>query len=282
MVVCTVVPRGSPRVNGRFASHTTPMPALSRSETFVVVNQYIGVSGGYLGDFSYRSHADFYMECQVDANPYEIPGTTRERFLAILGQSDPLDQAKILRGVLRKYPVGSAEIRTPKRAAEIEAMIHRLEAGCGVPATIPTITSEVVTRAIDDAEALLRTNGATSGVDRMHTAFHGFLRVLCDRAQIAYGADPSVTVLYKLLRERHPGLRDLGTHADDIDRILKSFASAVDSLNTLRNRASVAHPNDRLLAREEAYLYVNAVRTLMAYIDTKIAEATANSLLQRT
>jgi hypothetical protein len=52
-------------------------------------------------------------------------------------------------------------------------------------------------------------------------------------------------------------------------------------VNTLRNRASVAHPNDKILAREEAYLYVNAVRTLMAYIDTKIAEATANPPLQR-
>ena len=28
-----------------------------------------------------------------------------------------------------------------------------------------------------------------------------------------------------------------------------------------------------LLPREEEYLYVNAVRTLMAYIDTKVADA---------
>ena len=69
---------------------------------------------------------------------------------------------------------------------------------------------------------------------------------------------------------------DLGPHAEHIDRILKSFASAVDSLNTLRNRASIAHPNPTFLAREEAYLYVNAVRTLMAYIDAKIAEVAAN------
>ena len=35
-----------------------------------------------------------------------------------------------------------------------------------------------------NAEALLRANGASSGVDHMHTAFHGFLRVLCEKAQI--------------------------------------------------------------------------------------------------
>lgn len=248
------------------------MSGLSNPEIFAVVNRYIGVSGGYLGDFSYKTHAEFYLEfCDVDVNPYAVEGTTRERFLAILQQSGPAVQAKILRGVLIKYPVGSSELRTQERASEINEMVRRLEAGCGVPGAMPSITSEIVTKAIDDAEALLRANGASSGVDRMHTAFHGFLRVLCEKAQIQFGQNPSVTALYKLLRERHPGLKDMGPHADDIDRILKSFASAVDSLNTLRNRASVAHPNAQLLAREEAYLYVNAVRTLMAYIDTKVA-----------
>jgi hypothetical protein len=258
------------------------MHGLSNPEIFTVVNRYIGVSGGYLGDFSYRSHAEFYLEfCDLDVNPYDIEGTTRERFLAILQRSEPAAQAKILRGVLRKYPVGSSELRTPERAAEVDSMIRRLEAGCGVAGTRPSITSEIVTKAINDAEALLRTNGASSGVDRMHTAFHGFLRVLCERAQIHLGKDPSVTVLYKLLRERHPGLKEMGPHADEIDRILKSFASAVDSLNTLRNRASIAYPNEQLLAQEEAYLYVNAVRTLMAYIDTKVAESTANTACTR-
>jgi hypothetical protein len=79
-----------------------------------------------------------------------------------------------------------------------------------------------------------------------------------------------VTTLYKLIREKHLDLRDMGPHGEEIDRILKSFASAVDALNRLRNRASVAHPNATLLARDEAYLYVNVVRTLMAYIDTKV------------
>jgi hypothetical protein len=83
-----------------------------------------------------------------------------------------------------------------------------------------------------------------------------------------------------MIREKHPGLRDLGAHAEHVDRILKSFASAVDSLNTLRNHASIAHPNAVLLDREEAYLYVNAVRTLMAYIDAKVIDARDNKMGQ--
>ena len=35
---------------------------LTSREVTRIVNRYIGVSGGYLGDFSYRTHADFYPE----------------------------------------------------------------------------------------------------------------------------------------------------------------------------------------------------------------------------
>src|SRR5690606_10386625 len=143
------------------------MPRLSNAEILAVVNRYIGVSGGYLGDFSYRTHAEFYLEfCDLDVNTDGLTGTTRERFLRILQRSEPPDQARILRGMVRKYAVGSSDIRTPERAAETESMIRRLEAGCGVPAAPISITSEVVPRSIADAEALLRTNGASSGVDR--------------------------------------------------------------------------------------------------------------------
>jgi hypothetical protein len=229
------------------------------------------VSGGYLGDFSYRAHAEFYLEfCDLDINPYELEGTTRERFIKILETSDSWKQARILRGVLKKYPVDSSDLRTPKRAAEIESIISRLEAGGGVASDAPRLSSDVVNRAIADAEVLLRTTGAPSGIDRMHTAFHGFLLLLCDDAGITYGAEPSVTELYKKLRQGHPVFGDQGPHAEEVDRILKSLASAVDSLNTLRNRASVAHPNETILAADEAFLYVNTVRTIMAYLDAKL------------
>ena len=37
------------------------MPSgLTDGEITRIVNRYIGVSGGYLGDFSYRTHVDFY------------------------------------------------------------------------------------------------------------------------------------------------------------------------------------------------------------------------------
>ncbi|HYK00671.1 MAG TPA: hypothetical protein VE974_02880 [Thermoanaerobaculia bacterium] len=59
---------------------------LTRPEIFSVVSGYIGVDGGYLCDFTYSSHAEFYpYYCDLDINPLELEGmTTRNRFIKIL------------------------------------------------------------------------------------------------------------------------------------------------------------------------------------------------------
>ncbi len=79
---------------------------LTRSELYRLVNDYIEVSGGYLGDFSYRTHKEFYpYYCNLDINSYDYEGTTRERFIKILESSDAITQAKIIGRVLTKYTV---------------------------------------------------------------------------------------------------------------------------------------------------------------------------------
>lgn len=80
---------------------------LNKSEIYRLVNDYIGVSKGYLDGFSYRTHYEFYpYYCDLDINiaDYE-PGTTREKFIRILEEANPLIQAKILKGVFKKCPV---------------------------------------------------------------------------------------------------------------------------------------------------------------------------------
>lgn len=80
---------------------------LTPQELSRLVNRYIGVQGGYLGDFSYRTHADFYPEfCNLEIDPYQYEGATRERFIEILRTRSSRDQAKIVRGVVERFPVG--------------------------------------------------------------------------------------------------------------------------------------------------------------------------------
>jgi hypothetical protein len=142
----------------------------------------------------------------------------------------------------------------------------------GVPAPEPRLTAAVVERALRDAQNLLQSSGAISAVDRAHTALHGYMRLLCDEASIVRPDDASVTQLLKLLRTNHPSMT-VGSHAAETKRVLDAMATALDAINTIRNRASVAHPNEQLLNNAEAVLALNAIRTILHYLDLKTSTA---------
>jgi hypothetical protein len=140
-----------------------------------------------------------------------------------------------------------------------------------VPRPSLSITSNVVERALADAERLIATQGATSGVDRVHTALHGYLRGVAAQTGISPAGDASITEMFKLLRERHPRLCGQGPRQGDIDSVLRAMANIVHVLNPVRNQASVAHPNELLLDEPEAMLIINTVRTLLHYVDARMS-----------
>lgn len=248
--------------------------SLTRQEVMKVVNRYIGVDGGYLGDFSYRTHADFYPEyCGLDIDPNALTGTTRERFIEILFSSPPRDQAKILRGVLDRFGDNPDHPTRIQLRPELQSWINRLEAVPAVDLETPAHSREVVVRALADADELIRTNGATSAVDRIHTALHGHVLALCAATGIEVDREVTTTRALKLLRRNHHALAASGPRAEDITRMLGAMATVLDSLNPIRNNASVAHPNEELLSEPEAHLAINAARTVFAYLDAKVGSA---------
>jgi hypothetical protein len=244
-----------------------------------LVEEYIGTGGGYLNHFSYSKHDRFYPHyCNLDIDPasYRAKGmTTLRAFIQILKDSQPREQSKIIRGVFAMIPppeeASDAESRR-KIALHKELLVvaARLEADGQVETPEIQNTSEVVLEALQDAEALLKTRGPKSAVDRAHTALHGYLKKLClDRGE-RIPADSSLTGLFKVLRDRFPEFSGVIPHDAEAKRIFGSMASALDSLNTIRNRGSLAHPNDLLLEAPEAMLYINLSRAVLAYIESKI------------
>lgn len=140
-----------------------------------------------------------------------------------------------------------------------------------VSSASPQITSDAVEQALKDAEQLIASRGATSGVDRVHTAFHGFLLAVCKKESIeVHGDDPGVTQLFKAIRERHPVFGGETGRQEELLRVTRAVAMIVDALNPLRNRASLAHPNEFLLAELEAMLVINSVRPLLHYFDSRV------------
>jgi HEPN domain-containing protein len=132
------------------------------------------------------------------------------------------------------------------------------------------ITSEAVERALADAEQLLRTRDAISAVDRVHTVFHGYLRAVVIRMGTEPEKDASATQLFKTIRETHPAF--IGSQSEEVHKILRATAVILDALGPIRNRESIAHPNENMIAEPEAQLIINAVRTLLHYLNAKIGE----------
>jgi hypothetical protein len=132
------------------------------------------------------------------------------------------------------------------------------------------IRSDAVERALSDAEQLIHSRGASSGVDRVHTALHGYLKVVATKAKIEVDEDASITTIFKGIREKHPGFATPSPGRAEVDRVVRAMATIVDALNPLRNRASGAHPNETVLNEPEAMLVINSARTLLHYLDSKL------------
>ncbi len=139
------------------------------------------------------------------------------------------------------------------------------------------ITSSIVQQALEDARNLIQTSGATSAVDRVHTAFHGYLQAICKTNIITYERGDSVIDLFKAIKENHPKIKkDLSD--PNINKIFRSMSAIIDSINQLRNNASVAHPNENLLPKAEAVFTINAITTLLHYLDEKLKKTPNKSL----
>jgi hypothetical protein len=248
----------------------------------MIVNDYIGVDAGNLHHFSHKSLEEFYPHyCGLDIDLSQFPGTKKDKFIAVIKQASKEQQGQILNGLLAYLPLKRFEytddltdevvVSSKKQDAfeKIQKLIERLGEDGSVIKVNLSITNETVRRAIEDAKILIEKNGGTSGVDRIHTVLHGYLKQICKQSSITIDADDSLTQLFSKLKHQHPALQNLGVRQDEIEKIVKAFSNVLDKLNPIRNKASLSHPNDHLLEEDEAILVINAAHTVLDYLNRK-------------
>lgn len=244
-----------------------------KAENLVVkiVNRYIGTEGGYLGDFTYRTHKEFYPEyCDLVKDPESIDGTTRVRFMTIFSTSTPKEQSKIIRGIIERFPVGEGpKTRTESLKQEISREAEKLDKADYINEPNLVLTAENVLESLEDAKSLIENRKAVSAVDRVHTAFHGYLREICKAQEIIFEQKDDLVVLIKKIFAEHPNLK-ISVKSHEIQNIVQNLASIATSLNPVRNQGSRAHPNEKVLEEAEAVLVINTVRTVLTYLDSKI------------
>ena len=248
---------------------------ISAREAEFVTRRWIGVQSGYLGDFSYRTHREFYPDyCDIeDIEPHSILGTTRERFEIILMRETPARQARILRGVLKKYPDPHDKTREVDHRRRMQDLIARCEGGLPIEPVKPPAGRIVVEVALREVEDRIKAGEPLAAVDRVHTAFAGFLEGIAAERKVEIGKDAQTTKIFKLLRQACPELRPPGEHGDQLEKVMNALAVVVDALSPLRNHATLAHANEHLIEPAEAMLYINAVKTLMHYLNSRLLHA---------
>ena len=132
----------------------------------------------------------------------------------------------------------------------------------------PTATVE---RALIDAEQLLTAVGPVSAADRAHTALHGYLYDLGLRLNLIEADEdrPDITRLFKLLRGSNIFVGS--THSPHAEKVAQGLAVAMDALNPIRNKGTLAHPTADLVTEAEAMLTINAARSILHYLDAVVA-----------
>jgi hypothetical protein len=131
------------------------------------------------------------------------------------------------------------------------------------------ITSATVEHALSQARTLILSHGAPAALDRIHTVFHGYLKVACENAKIPIPNDrPGIIELLGLLRKHsvfvfEPELESLVTQT------LRGAQKSIDALETFRNNHSLAHPQD-MLPEPEALLVINLTQAILRYIDARL------------
>lgn len=230
-----------------------------------------------LGKRGYERAADLLRRTQFEL--WEGTNSFGDEF-SLLYATLPLDQYIVLadmehddRARASFRQIANALEETDVHVRFIAAALAEQEGPVGVAAPTPVTTSQTLERALAEVERSLAQGQPATGVDRVHTAFHAYLRELA--TSIGHDStDAGIVDLFRTLRQAHPAFQAVGTRAGDITRVLNGMATIVDALNPLRNRASLAHPAESLLADAEAMLVINTVRTLLHYFD-KRARGTA-------
>lgn len=251
---------------------------MTRQEIYQLVNDYIGVSGGYLGDFSYPTHAEFYpYYCNLDIDPGEIEGTTRERFISILENASPVEQAKIIRGTFLKYPVESFPENEQEYKQSLyerfQSIIERLESSTASPsdaivsATIERYDSkyvgEVWYRALNR-----RSEDPEAAITAARTLLESTCKHILDDLNVEYENTHDLPKLYRMTAEQ----LDLAPsqHTEQVfKQILGGCHSVVGGLAAVRNRLSDAHGKGRRPVKpapRHAELAVNLAGSMATFL----------------
>ncbi len=127
--------------------------------------------------------------------------------------------------------------------------------------------SGTVQKAVEDAEVFIREGRYDSAVDRVHTAFHGYLRQVLTEHGVTYGVEDGLPALFAKLHGYYGDSIQPPDVAERLKTILRSAGGMINAVNELRNNNTIAHPNGELIQKREAQLVIRIVNAVVDYVE---------------
>jgi HEPN domain-containing protein len=126
--------------------------------------------------------------------------------------------------------------------------------------------SETTKKAIEESTQQMRDGKYNLVIDRVHTALHGYLRYRLDRKGISYQESDTLSQLYNKLHSSLDRL-NVSEYNDLVKTIIRSMSGVISSINDLRNRYSLSHPNETIVSEREAKLAIDTLKIITDYLE---------------
>lgn len=229
----------------------------------------LGMSSGYVLDFSNRTFAEFVMD-STGRDPYDAKydhGSSKANRLRGFWAEEPNRiVGKLMTDMLEYAATRVGGDRDPALRAQCERTVARLLQDNPVQELDALVAVgnerdfEIVAKAVRDA---IDCDELEAGLDRLHTFVVKYVRSLCDGRGITIDRDKP---LHSLFGEYVKHLRQGGHLESEMTaRILKSSISTLEAFNDVRNNQSLAHDNP-ILGYEEALLIFNHVAASIRFL----------------
>ncbi len=226
------------------------------------LEQLLGMSSGYVLDFSNRTFDDFFVDT-ISLNIWDEKynsgsGSKANRMRAFWSKEPNHLVGRLVTGLL-EYMTEPTEPSRITLYQECQQIAQRLSASAPVPelSAIDLVAAgrefDVLARSVREA---IENNEPESGLDRLHTFTVKFVRSLCEKHGIVVTREKA---LHSLFGEYVKCLMAKGAIQSKMaEKILKTSISVLDSFNEVRNDQSLAHDN-KILGYNESLLIMNHV-----------------------
>ena len=142
---------------------------------------------------------------------------------------------------------------------------EKLDGIPNIEIAIPKNATQTMLDALEDAKTLSAENGADKAIDRIHTAFHDYLRNICVTNNISFSNDDAINKLHKNITNH---LESQNVINEKVASIFKTIGQIIISFNELRNHHSLAHPTENLLSQNDANYVINIIQSTVKYLDS--------------